>query len=418
MAWLTSLLNRPKSSDDERTPSAEAAEEEAKKRAGGPPLAILAPDIAGISSFGLRFFPDAATAAAEIEKLPPPMRRGTHVFWALHDEPVLPEDGHREALVLIRANQTSDVVYAVSFVDMGSAWSFARFEARRGLNVSQLVILWAAFATVREELDGVTVLPADPPATRARQVSTLAIQGTVEPETTETTVEPERREEPALDDIAAAAEAVEEASLAAAETERREAEARRAEVEEAARVAEQAQEELRAARAAADAARARAEAETARRLEAERRLEEQRQAAETAARARTLADMKSRLESTLAIPADAAEAPSPTTEAAAEITSYAGDEETFPDDALADGAEPAAHGTVFAHAAATETEEETETAESPANRRQADGANDLPENPQLDDFDIAYEVARLLENRRFDKREEPFQGFDSPPGKF
>ncbi|RLC56245.1 MAG: hypothetical protein DRI30_06155, partial [Chloroflexi bacterium] len=94
------------------------------------------------------------------------------------------------------------------------------------------------------------------------------------------------------------------------------------------------------------------------------------------------------------------------------------DEETFPDDALADGVEPAAHGTVFAHAPATETEEETGTAAGPANRRQADGANDLPENPQLDDFDIAYEVARLLENRRFDKREEPFQGFDSPPGKF
>ena len=47
-----------------------------------------------------------------------------------------------------------------------------------------------------------------------------------------------------------------------------------------------------------------------------------------------------------------------------------------------------------------------------------DPTDDLPKAPDLDEFDIAYEVARLLENRRWDKREEPFQGFDSPPGKF
>ena len=446
MAWLTSLLNRPKTIDDERTPSTQDLPSAGKNgsqpppAAGGPPLAILAPDIAGISSFRLRFFPDAVTAAADIEQLPPDMRRGTHAFWALHDEPVLPADGHREALVLIRANHTSDVVYAVSFVDMGSAWSFARFEAKRGLDISHLIILWAAFATVREELDGVSVLPAVPPATRAQNASTLASRSAVELEATETVREYERREEPTISDATAAPEAAEEARLAEAETERREEAIRRAEAEEAARIARQPEEELRAARAAADAVRVLAKAEVARRQEAERLMKAQRQAAETAARARALADMESRIEVTLTTSEDAAEEPdaleglaeaptqplledpSPTIDAPAEIMSYAGDEETLTDSALDDGAEPAARGTVFAHAPATETEEDTETVEIPEHLRRADesddSADDLPKIPKLDEFDVAYEVARLLENRRWDKREEPFHGFDSPPGKF
>ncbi len=114
--------------------------------------------------------------------------------------------------------------------------------------------------------------------------------------------------------------------------------------------------------------------------------------------------------------------PSPTIEAPAETRSYADDEETLTDDALDDGVEPAARGTVFAHAHAAETEEDTETVDIPENLRCADGSgnpdDDLPKIPKLDEFDIAYEVARLLENRRWDKREEPFHGFDSPPGKF
>ena len=421
MAWLTSLLKRPATSDDERESSAQdlpGTDDNGAQppAAGGPQLAILAPDIAGISSFGLRFFADVATATAEIEQLSPEVRRGTHAFWALHDEPILPPDGHREALVLIRANLTSGVVYAVSFIDMESAWSFARFEAKRGLDISHLIILWAAFVTVREELDGVSVLPAVAPATRAQHARTSPSVSTVELEATETVREYERREEPTISDSATAPEAPaapDEAKLAEAEAERRaeagrraeaeeaarRAEAdRRAEAEDAARLARQAQEELREARAAADAARALAEAETTRRLEAERRLEEQQQAAEAAARSRALADMESRGESAL------------------------NRSETLIDDALDDGDEPAARGTIFAHAAATETEEDTETVDIPAHLRRADGsgdpADDLPKSPELDEFDIAYEVARLLENRRWDKREEPFQGFDSPPGKF
>jgi hypothetical protein len=488
MAWLTSLLKKPATSDNEHKPSAPddaAAHEDGAQpapAASGPPLAILAPDVGGISSFRLRFFNDAAAAATEIEQLPPEGRRGTHAFWALHDEPVVPPDGHSEALVLIRANQTSGVVYAVSFVDMESAWSFARFEAKRGLDVSHLIILWASFATVREELDGVSVLPAAPPATITQHDRTSSRQIAVKLDTAEAisnvVATPEA---PTVSDAAAMPEAPTEPDPAEAEAERqveaeaeaerqveaeaerraeaerqveaeaerlaeaehravaerqaeaevaaRQAEAdrraeaeetarqveadRRAEAEEAARIARQAQDELRAARAEADAARALAKAEATRRQEAERRLEEQ-QTAEAEARSLALAE------------AQALEERSQTIEAPAQTTSYAGDEETPTDSALDDVAEPAARGTVFAHApgAATEaeTEEGAETAEIPEYLRRAEnsasGGDDLPSGPNLDEFDIAYEVARLLENRRWDKREEPFQGFDSPPGRF
>ena len=439
MAWLTSLLNKPATIDDERKPSAAdtpGADENGAQppAAGGPPLAILAPDIGGISSFRLRFFADAATAAAEVEQLPAETRRGTHAFWALHDEPVIAPDGHREALVLIRANLTSGIVYAVSFVDMESAWSFARFEAKRGLDVSHLIILWAAFVTVREELDGVSMLPATAPATRTQHARTSAgSAAALEP--TEAT-EAVRSQEPTISASTAAPEAPEKPQLAEAETERHADADRRAEAEEATRIAKRAQDELREARAAADAARAVAEAEKTRRQEAERRLEEQRQAADDAARARALAELDSGNESALDSE-DAAEQPvvldatksrtqaledpPPTVEAPADIRSYAGDEETLTD-ALDDGEQPATRGTVFAHAPATETEEEAEAVEIPKYLRRpddsGDAGNDLPDAPKLDEFDIAYEVARLLENRRWEKREEPFHGFDSPPGKF
>ncbi|HEY5640415.1 MAG TPA: hypothetical protein VIW01_10215 [Dehalococcoidia bacterium] len=486
MAWLTSLLNRSETIDKEADPSAQDAaveEEGAAPPPGGPPLALLAPDIAGISSFQLRFFPDAATAASELEQSSPEVRRGTHAFWALHRAPDLPPEAHCEALVLIRANLTSDVVYAVSFIDLESAWSFARFEAKRGLDVSHLIILWAAFATVREELDGVSVLPQSPPATKDGPETISPPATAVELEATETVREYERREELPISDTVAAPEApkapdsdeqtklaeaeaarpaemarrqaAEEAERraeaarrqAAEEAEQRAEAARRQAAEEATRIAEQAQERLRAARAAADAARAQAEVEAARRREAERRLEEQRLAAEAAARASVLADMKSRIESAQTIPEPIAEEPvvldatsgaleglaeastqpsladrPRTIEAVPAAESHSGDEETPTGQPFADEEEPVARGTVFAHAPAIPAAEDAATVEVPGQDAPADDArdadDDAPKVPELDDFDIAYEVARLLENRRWDKREEPFQGFDSPPGKF
>ena len=39
-------------------------------------------------------------------------------------------------------------------------------------------------------------------------------------------------------------------------------------------------------------------------------------------------------------------------------------------------------------------------------------------SPKLDDFDVAYEVERLLRGRKWEQRNGPFSGFQSPPGRF
>jgi hypothetical protein len=114
------------------------------------------------------------------------------------------------------------------------------------------------------------------------------------------------------------------------------------------------------------------------------------------------------LESIQAASPGAAAPPEPT-------TSTPGDEESLDDSLPGDAEEPAAIGTVFTHAPA-------EPAEVPEHLRRrediTDPADELPKVPTLDEFDIAYEVERLLQNRRWETREEPFKGFKSPPGRF
>jgi hypothetical protein len=47
-----------------------------------------------------------------------------------------------------------------------------------------------------------------------------------------------------------------------------------------------------------------------------------------------------------------------------------------------------------------------------------DPAAGLTPTPKIDDFDIAYEVERLLRGRKLEQRNGPFGGFQSPPGRF
>jgi hypothetical protein len=130
-----------------------------KKITTGPRLAVLTPDIAGISTFKLSLQDDATDAEQLVSGLRADVRRGTHAFWAMHDQPAVDESMHVEALVLIRAKPDSDLVYVVSFLDLESALSFTRFELRRGLYIGNVMIYWAAFTQIREELEGVTILP-------------------------------------------------------------------------------------------------------------------------------------------------------------------------------------------------------------------------------------------------------------------
>jgi hypothetical protein len=55
-------------------------------------------------------------------------------------------------------------------------------------------------------------------------------------------------------------------------------------------------------------------------------------------------------------------------------------------------------------------------AESTAVRQQ--DSTDLPAQTGWESTDINCEVATVLRSKRWEQREGPFQGFDSPPGKF
>src|SRR6266516_2533 len=131
-----------------------------------PPLVVMIPDVAGVSSFRLSKFPDAQAAARFIQSLSRPQRERAHAFWALQAEPADPldtEDNSGEAMVLIRSSEESDLVYVVSFVDIDSAQSFARFEVKRGMHLNLILIYWASMVNLVLSDDGVQLIPEFPP---------------------------------------------------------------------------------------------------------------------------------------------------------------------------------------------------------------------------------------------------------------
>jgi hypothetical protein len=98
------------------------------------------------------------------------------------------------------------------------------------------------------------------------------------------------------------------------------------------------------------------------------------------------------------------------------VRSYPGDEEAIANALEAEMAVADALEADVAAADALETDvAATNTLEADPG---ADEASGLAAPQKLDEFDVAYEVERLLNRRRFDKRDSPFTGFESPPGRF
>src|SRR6266540_5193393 len=140
----------------------------------GPPLMVMIPDVAGVSSFRLARFPDAPAAAAFVLSLSRQQRERAHAFWALQQEPAAPVDGEDtggEAMVLIRSAEGSDLVYVVSFVDIESAQSFARFEVKRGMHLGLMLVYWASMVNVVLTNDGVQLVPELPPLVHGRPLN-------------------------------------------------------------------------------------------------------------------------------------------------------------------------------------------------------------------------------------------------------
>src|SRR2546428_7483471 len=134
MGWLG--RRRGQAAEDQGDGGSERHEAEAKAarhEVTGPPLMLLVPDVAGVSSYRMHRLLDAAEGAEFIKSsLSWQKNSGIHAFWALQQEPdpAVTSQAERgeEAMVLIRTTDGSNLVYVVSFVDIDSALSFARFE--------------------------------------------------------------------------------------------------------------------------------------------------------------------------------------------------------------------------------------------------------------------------------------------------
>ncbi len=467
MAWLTSLLKKPEPEVVE-----ELAPEPPPPEPTGPRLAVLVPDTNGISSFRITQLPDAYTAAEHIGSLPADIRHETHAFWAMHDRPLVDPDTHVEALVLIRAQAGSDLVYVVSFLDIESAFSFTRFEVRRGLHLGNVMIYWAAFAQLREEFDGVSITPEFAPPTEnyippspvfeeIREPEIVASVAVAEPEVApEPVIEPEPEilvePEPHVEDEADTRRIVEEYLRRAEKPKRRiiepapepvtafeppVAEAAPQEIADEGPVALEPVAEFSLADDDEDLgpmwpdanrkleASARAVPEiTSPVAEEQHAIQEafvfQHKTIEKPAHAPTLPPVHRPTRQELAgiengMVVD--DKPEP-------IATFGTDPHAIERLAAKYGipSEPKPLPSLEELAARLATDPEPAIETFPGDEElefvPLNSAEDDPtaafSAPKLDDFDIAYEVERLLRGRKWEQRNGPFSGFQSPPGRF
>jgi hypothetical protein len=134
-------------------------------------LVILVSDAAGFASFKTHTFFDAQEAAVfiktwygkRIDK-----DNGIIAFWAMAECPDFkPEPGSDasvEAIVIIRDAIIDNLVYPFSFVSLNEAHSFMRFELERGANPELLQVYWAVPVQMGITAEGeVRIYPEEPP---------------------------------------------------------------------------------------------------------------------------------------------------------------------------------------------------------------------------------------------------------------
>ncbi|TMB65817.1 MAG: hypothetical protein E6J43_11460 [Chloroflexi bacterium] len=508
MVRLGALLRKSRKKGGE--PETQAA---VSPRVDTPPLVVMIPDVAGVSSFRLTTFTDAQAAARFIVSLSRPQRERTHAFWALQREPadlLETEDNGGEAMVLIRSAEGSDLVYVVSFVDIESAQSFARFEVKRGMHLGLILIYWASMVNVILGDDKVQLIPERAPRVHSRPQSFTAAVGRAhhvpsmdiqeEADWTEAPDEFATEQGDAEEQRRLAAEAAEQARLATEAEEQRHLEAKakerrlaaerarlQAEAEEQRRLEAEAEgrrlaaeaQERRLAAEAEERARLEVEAEEQRRLEAEaedRRVaaeaQERRLAAEAEERARLEAEAEERRRLEEEAERWRLEAEG---EERARLEAEAEDRRRIEADgeqrALVEAVEQerrrleeeAEEQRRFEAAKRAILAQEGENADSGAEeavsseeavagsiadsslepnpieellRGEAESRVEVPRafakeprdatdeaslngmEHEINPADIADEVGKILRRRRWTKRESPFEGFKSPPGRF
>src|SRR5438128_12137418 len=116
MVRLGALLRRSRNKAEE--PEAQAP---IRPSIDTPPLVVMIPDVAGVSSFRLSKFPEAQAAARFIQSLSRPQRERAHAFWALQAEPADPLDteyNSGEPRLVNRSPDGPALAYVVSLCDV------------------------------------------------------------------------------------------------------------------------------------------------------------------------------------------------------------------------------------------------------------------------------------------------------------
>ncbi len=143
--------------------SAAVAELESNLQAGaqeqaGPSLILLVNDAAGIAAFQMHSFRDAEEARTFIEYWFPNCQEGGIIaFWGLTQEPAsaATANGRRlEPVVLIRDERRSGVVYMFSFGEMEAARGFLRDEVAKGLLLDSVMLYLASTVSIETDARG------------------------------------------------------------------------------------------------------------------------------------------------------------------------------------------------------------------------------------------------------------------------
>lgn len=170
MNWLRARIQgrnrRPENTDHEQA--------QRRHQADGPRprLMLLVHDAAGPGSYRLHVFEDAASAEAFVQLwFPSRFDHGILAFWAALEEPVWradPDEGAPpEAVILIRDEVRSGVVYPFSLSNMSMAQSWIAKEAARGLKLRQVLLYWATPVRISTDHWGrVRVTPRERPSLR------------------------------------------------------------------------------------------------------------------------------------------------------------------------------------------------------------------------------------------------------------
>lgn len=147
---IRSILRLEKRTDPEELPEESTVSIDQSR----PPLMVLA-STGGVLSYELQSFVDVERAAEFVQSRLP---QGILAFWALQEEPGPVLEGEpqetTEAVILVRDPARTGKVDLISCVDMKSAQSLVRGEAKEGLDLRLVQLYWAARVTIETGDDG------------------------------------------------------------------------------------------------------------------------------------------------------------------------------------------------------------------------------------------------------------------------